>query len=1026
MEIPQTLKAKLASKKVIPLVGAGVSMAILRKENEDHLFPSWKELLNLAAERLEREGKNRDAVYVRSALVLDEPDFLSIASHAKKQLGPAWSPFLTNVFNPSRETIHEGSLSLPRLIWNMGSRLVITTNYDKILRWACPNTDDCETWNIEHKAELATFLADQRPKTPTVWHLHGCIEDASRIILTSDGYKLLYGDDNSQEVYEAALHAFRSALSSHTFLFIGFSFNDEHLGVQFRGIDSIFDGCTGPHYALIREEEKSRLRELKLPIEPITFSDFGQPLIDRLEELARYAASATKTFPATTPVPSPPTPDTPPPVQSRYSPANPVFHVPFAQKGDQVVGREEILARVRQQLTEGKRTAIGHTASFQGLGGLGKTQLAIEYAYEYRNSYHNGVIWLNADQDIDAQLTELAVSAAWIAPESEHKDKLSIARHRLKTYGDCLIIFDNLEDQKAISSYLPERQDTTHILVTSRMDQPGFTPIPLDPLDPERSLELLYQDACRTAETPEEETAAREIVSILGGLPLAIELAGAYLCHRRTYSFSDYLERLRDDPLKALPKQYLTSFTDHDPDLLRTLRINEELFDEEPLLTPILELLTWSGPASIGIDFMAHLLDGSLVDLRGALALGVELRIIQKTPDMDRYAIHRLVREVRKIENPLKGRTDWIEATANRVGNWFQSLRENFNDLPRFEAEIDHLNTWCDSCHVFPLLNARLTWLQAYPPYHRGDYAKAHETVTRALNIVEQEKAEPNELHAHIYNDFGTTLGFIGDSRSSLHYQEQALAIRTSLFGEDHPDTATSYSNVGSTYGALGDHKKALEFKQKALDIQRALFGDDHPDTAGSYNNVGSTYGELGDHPKALELKQKALNILRALFGDDHPDTATSYSNVGSTYGALGDHKKALEFKQKALDIRRALFSDDHPDTAGSYNNIGSTYGALGNHKKALELKQKALDIRRALFGDDHPNIAISLNNIAGSYYHLGKHQLASEALRKAVRIARQIFPEKHPTILLLENNINAINSCTKGFRTPPRKKKKR
>ena len=145
-----------------------------------------------------------------------------------------------------------------------------------------------------------------------------------------------------------------------------------------------------------------------------------------------------------------------------------------------------------------------------------------------------------------------------------------------------------------------------------------------------------------------EETAAREIVAILGGLPLAIELAGAYLCHRRTFTFADYLTRLREDPLKALPEKYLSSFTGHDPDLFRTLKINEELFEEEPLLTPILDLLTWSGPATMGINLMARLLDTMPVELRGALAFGVELRIIQKSPDSERYAIHRLVREVHK------------------------------------------------------------------------------------------------------------------------------------------------------------------------------------------------------------------------------------------------------------------------------------------------------------------------------------------------------------------------------------------
>ncbi|MEN6620470.1 MAG: metallophosphoesterase, partial [Smithella sp.] len=138
-----------------------------------------------------------------------------------------------------------------------------------------------------------------------------------------------------------------------------------------------------------------------------------------------------------------------------YDPSNPPFFVPYRQKGDQVIGREAALDKVRKQLTAGRRTAIGQTAVFQGLGGLGKTQLAVEYAYAYRDAYPNGVIWLTADQDLDAQLVDLAVKAHWVAPASEHRIKLEVAMHRLRSFSDCLIIFDNLEQMAAIKNYLP-------------------------------------------------------------------------------------------------------------------------------------------------------------------------------------------------------------------------------------------------------------------------------------------------------------------------------------------------------------------------------------------------------------------------------------------------------------------------------------------------------------------------------------------------------------------------------------------
>ncbi len=183
--------------------------------------------------------------------------------------------------------------------------------------------------------------------------------------------------------------------------------------------------------------------------------------------------------------PQPTTPPAPVAAVADYDPRNPPFHVPYREKGDQVIGREPALEKVRRQLTIGRRTAIGQTAVFQGLGGLGKTQLAVEYAYRHRADYPNGVIWLTADQDLDAQLVDLAVKARWVAPESEHKFKLEIALHRLRSYSGCLIVFDNLEQLASIQPYLPEPPAEPHILVTSRTEQPDFTYVPIDVLDPD-------------------------------------------------------------------------------------------------------------------------------------------------------------------------------------------------------------------------------------------------------------------------------------------------------------------------------------------------------------------------------------------------------------------------------------------------------------------------------------------------------------------------------------------------------------
>lgn len=934
MDIPKTLKDRLRDDRVIPFVGAGVSMSVIDRENGGRLFPSWRELLERSANRLEEETNDQYAKAVRGLLDLPKPNYLEVARLAREGLGEAaWYEFLKDQFDYPRERAKTESLKLAQAIWDLKSQLVITTNYDDVLRWALPPNTDPESWDTEAKAEMAAFLG-RGAKRPTIWHLHGQIHKKSEIILTRDGYALLYPEANEKALeanYKAALHTLRSLLATHTFLFIGFSLDDAYFGMQLEGINRIFDGATGRHYVLAHKDEAVRRVSFGDVVQIIPFEDFGEPLIELVQELGKIAGSR-KEAETTSPTPI-----------ANYNPRTSIFSVPFRQKGDQVIGRETALQAVRKQLTEGRRTAIGQAAAFRGLGGLGKTQLAVEYAYRFKDSYPNGVIWLTADQDIDAQLIELAEKARWIAPASEHKDKLQVALNRLRTSSDCLIIFDNLEDPQAIANYLPEPQAEPHILVTSRIDQPDFTPIPLDPLNNDLSFDLLIQEAEKKPEEDEEEKAAREIAASLGGLPLALELAGAYLKHRQI-SWQRYRELLRHNLKGAMPER-VASFTGHKADLYSTLKINEEVFNEEPRLKDILDLLTWSGSAPMGESLMCALLDAANpIELTSALGLGTALRLLQKTPDAESYSIHRLVSEVRREEIPLQERQDWVNNICQQIGDWFEARREDYTELSNFETEIDHLQAWQEYAgHYVPEHSSRLIWLQAYPSYHQGHYQETKNWVEKALTLFEQFNEGDLKLKANLLNDLGFCYESLGDYKRALEYAKKSLKIRLELFGEQHRDTASSFDRVGNDYGLLKDYKRALEFAEKSLKIRLELFGERHPDIANSFDIVGVAYSHLRNFKCALEYTKKALEIRLELFGEHHPNTAKSFDSVSGGYSHLGDHKRALEYAKKALEIHLELFGDKHGETIFSVIRLVNLLGILNRRPEAFNLLEKYL-----------------------------------------------------------------------------------
>ena len=227
----------------------------------------------------------------------------------------------------------------------------------------------------------------------------------------------------------------------------------------------------------------------------------------------------------------------------------------------------------------------------------------------------------------------------------------------------------------------------------------------------------------------------------------------------------------------------------------------------------------------------------------------------------------------------------------------------------------------------------------------------------------------------------------MGDYPKALEFLTKALDIREKVLGKEHPSTALSYDNIGSVYSTMGDYPKALEFLTKALEINEKVLGKEHPDTANSYNNIGYVYSTMGDYPKALEFLTKALEINEKVLGKEHPDTANSYNNIGYVYSAMGDYTKTLEFYSKALDIQEKVLGKDHPKTAISYDNIGSVYNNMGDYPRALEFHTKALSVFEKTLGKDHPDTANSYNNIGFTYNKIGNYSKAYNYSKEAYYI---------------------------------------
>lgn len=278
------LKEALEECTLLPLVGAGVSMSIKMQDGE-RVFPSWKELLERAANKLDSKECNLVNMLIKEGMLTDA------AETAKKYLaGERWFKFLNSEFDPDLNKFDTSSFKLPESIWKLSNQIV-TLNYDRVLSHTSGTANTKTIKNSSHSL-LNTMRSPSKDKM--VWHLHGHIEEPENLVLTPDSYKALYEDNNE---YKAAMGVLRDVLASRSLLFIGCSLSDAELLAELAKQHELFEGNTKVHFALVHKdiEEliKVKLKHLET-IQIFTFEDFGQPLIDIINSIAALKPDNTQ------------------------------------------------------------------------------------------------------------------------------------------------------------------------------------------------------------------------------------------------------------------------------------------------------------------------------------------------------------------------------------------------------------------------------------------------------------------------------------------------------------------------------------------------------------------------------------------------------------------------------------------------------------------------------------------------------------------------------------------------------------
>lgn len=687
----------------------------------------------------------------------------------------------------------------------------------------------------------------------------------------------------------------------------------------------------------------------------------------------------------------------------------PIWNIPY-KRNVFFTGREDVLTHLRDSLQLGHTMALTQPQGISGLGGIGKTQTAIEYAYRYHSDYH-AVFWVRADS-FNALISSFVTIAHLLhLPEKDEQDQHLIVEavmRWLQTHSDWLLILDNVEDLMIADHFIPLAW-RGHILLTTRSQSLGgiAQPIELEKMQPEvgalfllRRADIIPLHASLDIVTGSDQPLALELAQMMDGLPLALDQAGAYI-KETSCSLSDYLHLYQARSTVVL-KERGGFDTDYPESVATTWSLSFEKVTQADLAAAeLLRLCAFLYPDAIpqeiiteGAPHLGFALQSAAADplrLDSAIKELRKFSLLHREPDTQSFSIHRLVQVVLREKIDRSTQQLWAERIVFAVNvalpdidytTWLQYERL----LPQARVCKDFIDNYE---FAFPEATQLLTKSGSYL-VKRAQYKEAEQQLQKSLAIREQVLGTTHPDTAEDCNLLGWLYTWQGEYEKAFRLLQRSLAIREQTLGLAHPATAESLSNLGYLFVEQRKFEKAEHLLQRALAIREQTLGPVHPATAESLHFLGWAYNEQGKYSEAEPYFRRALSIREQVLGPAHPDTLTDLFGLGWFYCKRGKFKEAELLFRQGLRIREQILGPIHPEMAEGYDSLGWACRCQGEYQEAEQLLRQALTIREQTLSASHPDTARNLLFLALVYKDQKRYQEAESRCQQAIAIYEQ------------------------------------
>jgi DNA-binding SARP family transcriptional activator/Tfp pilus assembly protein PilF len=688
--------------------------------------------------------------------------------------------------------------------------------------------------------------------------------------------------------------------------------------------------------------------------------------------------------------------------------------IPY-HRNDDFLGRETALLQIASRLGEAPANGHAPATALTGIGGMGKTQTAVEFCYRYGRYFSGGVFWLNFGRaenvmdEVAAVGSERGLGLFADAEKLSLDDQVGRVQRAWQEPIPRLLIFDNCEDEALFAKWRPVTGGC-RILVTSRLAnwERGLqvAELSLEPLDVSESARLL-----QTLQPNLAEEDASNIANELERLPLALYLAGSFLRRYQKITAGTYLNQLRDKNLLAHPslKGRGADFspTGHELDVSRTFAINwEQLKADDETDVIALKLLSYAAQFAPGEPLPRDILLATVVSdkedmmqmllAEDALARLIALGFI-RTNGATMLSLHRLV--IAFVQTMLPDLAEAQTAVAQTVwqriqGQWGIGRVLDQLVVPpghvKYIMEIELLKGTKAAVHLAHAWGRHLLDIGAFP--------NSRIYLEKALALAEKVYGVETLETADVCLDLGTLAWYSDSDQAAWAPYQRAYGIFKQHFGEVHYRIGNSLMTFAILHSRAGAYDDAIANYQQALAIFAQTLPPDDPITSLALHNLAEAYRRMGKYQLALSTYEECLRMRRTIWSDDHPRILATLSGIGMAYFYMGDYQSAYDYFLQAFNGRQKRLGTNHYYTLLSLSNMGTALGFLGNYVEAISHLKRALDLREKVYGSEHPELVYALTYLGVMHQNIGELESARMMLERGLSVQETNHLENEQT----------------------------